>query len=490
MEAEGRTGIRAIGRSVVPGAVRDMPLRRRDFWAVQGLVFLIAGTHTLLETVGRVQFPPELYLIPTSLFFVPVVYAAVRFGARGSTITALWSIALTIPNIVFLHSGLERVGITWQMGILLLIAAFVGRRVDRERLARVDTEAREQAWRESEERYRALFDGAADAVLVVDEDARLEAANEAAARLFESSTHTMAGRPLVDVVGPQIAGAVGDGLGEARRFPLPAASGAAAAKGQTATWVEVTVSRPLSSAEGGSHFQVVLHDVTLQQERQQGLEQYARRTVTAREEERRRIGRELHDGALQSLVLVGRKIDAIGETGPPAPTMRAVEEARDVVDGTAADLRRLSRALRPSILDDLGLVPALRSEVAAVGRRSGLATRFGTLGSSGGLSPDLELLFLRVTQEALHNVEKHANAQQVAVRLAFGRACTCLVIRDDGRGPGAIPSAAALLANGKLGLVGMEERTRLAGGEFWIRSRPRGGTTVAVQVPLAAASEV
>jgi signal transduction histidine kinase len=229
-----------------------------------------------------------------------------------------------------------------------------------------------------------------------------------------------------------------------------------------------------------------LRDVTLQHERQQGLEQYARRTVAAREEERRRIGRELHDGALQSLVLVGRKLDAIGDTGPPAPTMRAVEEARDVVDGTAADLRRLSRALRPSILDDLGLVPALRSEVAALGRRSGVTARFGVMGSPRDLSPDLELLFLRITQEALHNIEKHADAGHAAVRLAFGRASVCLVIRDDGRGLGAIPSAAALLANGKLGLVGMEERTRLAGGDFSIRARPRGGTNVAVRVPLAA----
>ena len=482
MEPESRPGLRAIGRAIVPGPVRLAPIRRRDFWAVQGLVFVIAGTHTFLETAGRVEFPPELYLIPTSLFFVPVVYAAVRFGARGSITTALWSIALTLPNIVLLHSRLERVGILWQMGILLAIGAFVGERVDRERLARAQTEARERARRASEERYRALFDGAADAVLVLGDGSRLAAANEAAARLLGSATAELAGRALVDVVGPEIARAVGDGPGEARRFALPAAPGAAA------TWVEVAVSRPLSNAEGGNHVQVVLHDVTLQQERQQGLEQYARRTVTAREEERRRIGRELHDGALQSLVLVGRRLDAIGDTGPEANTMRAVEEAREVVDGAAADLRRLSRALRPSILDDLGLVPALRSEVAAVGRRSGLATRFGTLGSPVGLSPDLELLFLRIAQEALHNVEKHADASLVAVRLAFGRDCASLVVRDDGRGPGAIPSAAALLANGRLGLVGMEERTRLAGGEFRVRARPRGGMSVAARVPLAAAA--
>lgn len=482
MDTEEPGGRRPAGRAILPLPVRRPPIRRRDFWAVQGLVFVIAGTHTLLETVGRIEFPPELYLIPTSLFFIPVVYAAVRFDARGSITTAIWSIVLTVPNIVFLHSGLDRVGVIWQLGILLAIGAFLGVRVDRERLAHAETKARERARRASEERYRALFDGAAAAVLVVDEDGRLEAANEAAAGLLGSATDAMAGRTLADLVGPEIARAVGDGPGEPRRFALPAAPGV------PTVWVELAVSQPLSGADGVSHVQVVLHDVTLQHERQKGLEQYARRTVTAREEERRRIGRELHDGALQSLVLVGRKLDAIGDTRPPAPAMRAVEEARDVVDGTAADLRRLSQALRPSILDDLGLVPALRSEVAALGRRSGVTARFGVTGSAGDLAPDIELLFLRITQEALYNIEKHAGAGQAGVRLAFGPTCACLVIRDDGRGLGAIPSAAALLARGKLGLVGMEERTRLAGGDFSIRARPQGGTTIRVRVPLAGSS--
>jgi PAS domain S-box-containing protein len=481
MEPESRPGLRAIGRAIVPGPVRLAPIRRRDFWAVQGLVFVIAGTHTLLETAGRVEFPPELYLIPTSLFFVPVVYAAVRFGARGSITTALWSIALTVPNIIFLHSGLDRVGIIWQLGILLAIGAFVGVRVDRERLARAETEARERERRASEEHYRALFDGAAEAILVIGTDSRIEEANAAAGALLGHATATLKGMRVSEAAGPAVATALGDGGAPASPVALPSR-----ADGQL-RWVQPVSSGPLTTADGRTHLHAMLRDVTLQHERQQGLEQYARRTVTAREEERRRIGRELHDGALQSLVLVGRKLDAIGDTGPPAPTMQAVEEARDVVDGTAADLRRLSRALRPSILDDLGLIPALRSEVAAVGRRSGLATRFGTLGSPVDLSPDLELLFLRIAQEALHNVEKHADASLVAVRLAFGRDCACLVVRDDGRGPGAIPSAAALLANGRLGLVGMEERTRLAGGEFQVRVRPRGGTSIAVRVPLAAA---
>jgi PAS domain S-box-containing protein len=470
-----------VGRPTVAGLP---PIRARDFWAVQGLVFLIAGTHTLVETVGRVEFPPPLYLIPTSLFFIPVVYAAVRFGARGSITTALWSIALTVPNIVLLHSGLERIGILWQLGILLVVGGFVGLRVDRERLARDETEARERALKASQERYRALFDGAADAVLVLDPTGLVEAANAAAGRLLGADVAALIGLAAVELLGPEIAGAV---IGQ-RRSDRPFSHGEGP-EGQP-RWLEVVASGQLIDPDGRRHVQVVLHDVTLQEERRQGLERYARWTVTAREEERRRIGRELHDGPLQSLMLVGRTLDALRDADSPASAKAAAEGAREIVDATAGELRQLSRALRPSILDDLGLVPAIRSEVAAFGRRTGVAARIAVDGHPGRAVPDVELMLLRVTQEALHNVERHAAASRVGVRLAFGTGTACLVIRDDGRGPGTLPSAASLLGSGKLGLVGMEERVRLVGGGFTMRARRPGGTTVAVRVPLAGASAV
>jgi signal transduction histidine kinase len=452
------------------------PIRARDFWLVQALVFLIAAVHTFLEVVAGVAFPAPLYLIPTSLFFIPVVYAAVRFGARGAITTALWSIAVTLPNILVLHEGVERLGILWQFGVLLVIAAFVGVRVDRERLARAEVEARERALEASQLRYRALFDSAADAVLVLDGDGRVEAANAAATWLAGGDASPV-DQQIEALLGPDLAAVVTSGVMPDHALPFTAGS-------QVGTrWLEVLASGQVVDDQGRRRVQVILHDVTAQEERRQDLERFARRTVTAREEERRRIGRELHDGPLQSLVLVGRTLDAITDASNPTAADAAVDEAREVVDATAGELRRLSRALRPSILDDLGLVPAIRSEAIALGRRMSIDVRVSVAGSARPASPDTELMLLRVTQEALHNIERHADAHRAEVRVSFGTGAVQLIVRDDGHGPGTLPSAASLLGAGKLGVVGMEERARLAGGEFCLRPRRAGGTIVSVRVP-------
>jgi signal transduction histidine kinase len=475
MAAEEGSAAAWRGEAVAPARLLP-PIRARDFWMVQALVFLIAAGHTFVEVVVPVAFPPPLYLIPTSMFFIPVVYAAVHFGARGAVTTALWSLAVTMPNIVLLHAGVERLGILWQFGVLLLIAAFVGVRVDRERLARAEVEARERALAASQLRYRALFDSAADAVLVLDADGRVEAANAASAWLTGGDVLPV-GMQIERLLGAEIAAAVASGT--VPDHPLRFTSGVP----EQPRWLEVLASGQVVDDEGRRRVQVILHDVTAQEERRQDLERFARRTVTAREEERRRIGRELHDGPLQSLVLVGRTLDGIVDAPTPAASASAVGEARDVVDSAAGELRRLSRALRPSILDDLGLVPAIRSEAAALARRTGIDARLSVAGGYRAASAETELMLLRVTQEALHNIERHADAGQAGVRLSFGAHCVRLVIRDDGRGPGTLPSAASLLGAGRLGVVGMEERARLAGGQFCLRPRRSGGTVVSVQVP-------
>ena len=453
------------------------PINRREFWAVQVLVLAIAAGHSALELAGRVVEPPALYLIPTSLFFVPVVYAALNFGVRGSLPTALWSAALTAPNLIFWHTGLSRIGVIWQEAIILSLAIFVGIRVDHERNARKDAEERERARRSSEERYRALFDNAAEAVLVIDRDGVIEEANAAASRLLEKSVDRLQGSRLVSVVGEELAAALLADRPSGTALALPAAVGS------QPVWVEPIASSPLVGPDGTIHLQAMLHDVTLQHERQQGLQGYARRTLAAREEEQRRIGRELHDGPLQSLVLLDRKLDLLGDAVGSAEPAGTVAEARALAEETAGELRRISRALRPSVLDDLGLTTALKSEASALARRSAISVRFASSGQTRTLEPDTELMLLRVTQEALHNVERHSGASKVLVRLAFQPEKVSLLIRDDGTGLGAVPSASELLAAGKLGLVGMQERARLVQADVVIRSQRQGGTAIEVTVP-------
>lgn len=466
-----------------PARVAPPPIRRRAFWVIQGLVLLIAATHTWLETAGRVTFPAELYLVPTSLFLIPVVYAALRFGVRGSVPTALWSIVLTLPNVVLLHDGLARLGILWQSAILLAIAVFVGLRVDRERAARAEAEERERARRELDAQYQSLFDHAVEAVLVLDRDGRVEEANAAAAELLHRSPEELIGADVATVAGEEIATEIRQVERTGRPLMVPTGS-----RGSP-VWVEVLASPALLDRDGRGHIQVFLHDVTLQTERQRSLESYARRTVRTREEERRRIGRELHDGPLQSLMLLLRELDAdqVGES-PSVATGGSEAGARGLAEQTADELRRISRALRPSILDDLGLVAAIRSEATALARRSDLAVRFVTSGAPTDLPSEAELVLLRVSQEAIHNVERHARASSVVIRLRFGPTRTCLIVTDDGRGLGDLASASSLVSAGKLGLVGMEERIRLVEGTFGARLTRRGGTAIMASVPVVGAA--
>jgi signal transduction histidine kinase len=402
-----------------------------------------------------------------------VVYAALKFGARGAIPTAIWSAVLLLPDLVLGHEGLARIGVLWQSAILVAIGGFVGLAVDHERAARADAETREAARLASERRYRALYDHAADAVLVIDERGRIDEANAAAARLLDRDVEGMRGRLLSEVVGPDLAADVLSGSTDNRPRPLPAGDGA------SPVWVQAVGASPLTGADEGGSSQAMFRDVTLQFEREQGLEGYARHAVAAREEERRRMARELHDGPLQSLVLLSRKLDALDERRKDAGVL---EDARDIIDETAAELRRLSRALRPPILDDLGLVAALRSEASAVARRSGMEARFEVVGQVRPLPQDTELLLLRVAQESLHNAERHSGAALVQVSLSYEAGSAALVVADDGQGIGVVPRATTLLARGKLGLLGIQERVRLAHGTLDIGERPGGGTQVSVRV--------
>jgi signal transduction histidine kinase len=467
-----RLRARLAPTSPVREGVRLPPLRQRAFWAVQALTFAIAFIHTALVRSG---FPAALYLVPTSLFFIPVVYAALKFGVRGAIPTAIWSTVLTLPDIVPFHEPVDRVGLLWQSAILVAIGAFVGLAVDHERDAREDAERREAARLASERRYRALYDHAADAVLVIDQGGRIEEANAAATRLLDLDPAAVLGRSLAEVVGPDLTSDVLAGSPDAGPRPLPGKGG------ESPVWVQAVGASALTGEGQGGSSQVMFRDVTLQHEREQGLEGYARHAIAAREEERRRMAHELHDGPLQSLVLLSRKLDALDEGGEDDGVL---DDAHEIIDETAAELRRLSRALRPPILDDLGLVAALRSETSAFARRSGIDARIEITGEVRPLPQDTELLLLRVAQESLHNAERHSAAATVEVSLSYEHETAALVVADDGRGIGTVPGPTALLARGNLGLLGIQERVRLAHGTVDIRARPGGGTEVSVRVPL------
>jgi two-component system sensor histidine kinase UhpB len=216
----------------------------------------------------------------------------------------------------------------------------------------------------------------------------------------------------------------------------------------------------------------------------EGIESERRRrgqlVLRAQEAERRRLARDLHDEVNQALTAILLRLEALSQD---APNERAAElaELKRIVNQAMEELLNLARQLRPSALDDHGLVPAVEAQLKGFAARTGVETRLRTDGRPGDLEEDVQVAIYRVAQEALANVGRHAGATCVEVELSANGAGAELRVRDDGAGfdaahPDPTDSGAGL------GLKGMAERARLVGGELDVRSSPGGGTTVSLRI--------
>lgn len=207
--------------------------------------------------------------------------------------------------------------------------------------------------------------------------------------------------------------------------------------------------------------------------------------LRAQEAERLRISRDLHDSTVQSLVHLCHQLDAVSRVGgDPAQLGRALLEARTVAEGALTDVRRFSRDLRPSILDDLGLAAALDWLVHDMAERSGVAVAIKLRGAPARLPAEQELALFRIVQEALRNAERHSGATRVSVLAEFGAGGAMRVrVEDDGRGFDPELSPADLVARGNLGLNGMYERADLIGARLTVHTTPGKGTVVEARLP-------
>lgn len=340
-------------------------LRDRRFWMVQLVVLAIAIAHTTIETNGALEDVHDLYLLPVSIYFIPVLYAALNFGFEGALPTGLWCALLTAPNIVLLHHGAGRIGVVMQLAFLVLLGSMVAIRVDKERHAK------------DKERHAKL------------------AAEDANRRLAQV---------------------------------------------------------------------------------QASLKRYIGLALRAQEVERFRLSRELHDETVQELVIAKASLESL----PGSQSQRVRLEYVDATLERCIDgIRRFCQALRPTMLDDLGLVPALDWLLTDQAGRTGIRMALEEQGERPQLSPEQELVIFRVAQEALHNVEHHAQASRVVVRLAYASGRLCLEVVDDGCG-----FDLANVRQGSLGLSGMRERASLIDAAFEVCSRP-GATRVRLDLSPA-----
>jgi two-component system sensor histidine kinase UhpB len=203
-----------------------------------------------------------------------------------------------------------------------------------------------------------------------------------------------------------------------------------------------------------------------------------RAAVRAQEQERRRIAQDLHDEVNQALTAVSLRLQASIERAPPE-LRRELTETKRVASQAMDELLALAHQLRPAVLDDHGLVPALHSQVRDFAEQTGIDASFWTRGPMPQLTLEQQLVIYRVTQEGLSNVAQHAEARKVEVELSFvGR--TVLRISDNGRGF-VLADGAGRNGNG-LGLSGMRERALLIGGRLSLRSGRGEGTRVELTI--------
>jgi len=223
---------------------------------------------------------------------------------------------------------------------------------------------------------------------------------------------------------------------------------------------------------------------------QRGMHDYIAAMTQGQEEERQRLARELHDETVQALVALGHQVEMAQKllVSDPERAAGRLAEVKVMLADTVEGIRRFSRDLRPIYLEDLGFLPALEMLAREADRQVNLSAHLDTTGPVRRLPPDLELAAYRIVQEALNNVVQHAGATNAWVEVRFNDSSLDLSVRDDGQGFEAPDLPDALARQGCFGLMGIQERAMLYGGQMALRSAPGQGTEVTAHLPYPGAA--
>jgi PAS domain S-box-containing protein len=207
--------------------------------------------------------------------------------------------------------------------------------------------------------------------------------------------------------------------------------------------------------------------------------------LTAQEEDRRRVSRELHDQICQQLASLAIDMGGLAADPPPPEDAQSRLKALQArVVKASEETRHIAHELHPSVLDDLGVVASLQSLCKEFSERVGIPVEFTNVALPGSVPREVASCLYRVAQESLQNIAKHASAKHVSVALTLQKGTEVLTIADDGTGF----DQEAVKGRGGLGLIGMEERARLVNGKLSIAAQPGHGTRIAIEVPLPASS--
>jgi two-component system, NarL family, sensor kinase len=333
------------------------------------------------------------------------------------------------------------------------------------------------------------IDGLPEEIAVLDGKARLLSANQAWLRAPGSSSDSRLPRPgdsylrLWQSLRSVAAAGIADGIrsvirGRQRRFTCKFRSR------QPRRWTELSVAR--IDLPRSFNLLVVHRDVTEAERATRALRVLTRRLIRAQEAERRRIARELHDQTAQSLTAITLSLARIESASPPGDTSMPamLSESRELAQRCVAEIRTLSYLLHPPLLDDEGIVAALRWYVSGFAKRSGIRTELRVSDDFGRLSRDVELALFAVIQECLTNAYSHSGRGRVRIRLRREAQSVTVEVSNEGRRL-SIRQRAALQKPAGLGIRSIRERLHVVGGTFEIRPR-NGGVIARATVPLPA----
>ena len=344
----------------------------------------------------------------------------------------------------------------------------------------------EAALRQSEERYRELFENARDAIYVHDLRGNYISINQAAEELSGYTREEIIGHNFSEFIAVEHIKQV------RQRFCDKLAQ-----KGETTYEVDVIAkdgrrvpvevsSRAIYENGVIVGVQGTARDITERKQAQDALQMFSRQLIEAQEEERRRIARELHDQIGQVLTAVKMNLHTVQRVCNAAEATSYIRDNIDAVDEALRLVRDLSVDLRPPLLDDLGLVTALRWYVDRYAKRTGIVAEVSVQlrDPNERFSRELETACFRIAQEALTNVVRHARARAVSVRLGKNGNMLFLSVKDDGIGFDADALRRRARRSATLGLLGMQERAHSAGGVLEIDSQMSKGTEIRLDLPL------
>jgi len=251
----------------------------------------------------------------------------------------------------------------------------------------------------------------------------------------------------------------------------------------------ITIQDPVGGIAEIQHLQKeLIHMADKVKEAQHSLHGYIGAITEAQEEERQRLARELHDDTLQALIALKQRVQLAQlelqtSSGVTDPQSGELDEITTLTEQTIENLRRLTRALRPVYLEDLGLVPALEMLARETGQSMGITVEFHRLGAEKRLDPSVEMALYRMAQEACSNITRHSHAHLASVQIAYSPASVILKVDDDGAGFSLLRNPAEYAASAHYGLLGLHERAELIGATLEIHTSPGKGTHLVVVLP-------